>query len=155
ENAILDRSIAAYAAETPVDSPDSIDYSAARQFVLPAESSRPIMQQTLMSQLNYNRVARIYETLGYIYSGRQIYDAKASQMAEIRPRDRVLYAGVGPGEDALLAARQGARVTCLDLSAAMLRQAESRLAREGLSAEFVQGDVLQHDRLEYYDVVVA
>jgi len=108
-----------------------------------------------MVQLNYNRIACVYETLGYIYSGRQIHDAKASQMTELRVQDRVLYVGVGPGEDALLAARLGARVSCIDLSTGMLRQAQSRMAREGLGAEFLHGDVLDHRRTGYYDVVVV
>jgi ubiquinone/menaquinone biosynthesis C-methylase UbiE len=108
-----------------------------------------------MVSLNYNRVARVYEALGYIYSGHQIYDAKASQIAELRPNDRVLYVGVGPGEDAILAARWGARVTCIDISTGMLQQAQGRMTREGLAAEFVRGDVLEHDRPEYYDVVIV
>ncbi len=108
-----------------------------------------------MASLNYNRVARVYEALGNVYSGRQIYDAKASQIAEMRPRDRVLYAGVGPGEDAILAARHGAQVTCIDISTGMLRQAKGRLSHEGLDAEFLHGDVLEHDRRGYYDVVIV
>jgi ubiquinone/menaquinone biosynthesis C-methylase UbiE len=108
-----------------------------------------------MASLNYNRVAPVYEALGYIYSGRQIYRAKASQIAEIETQDRVLYAGVGPGEDAVLAAGKGARVTCIDLSAAMLCQAEVRMTRQGLTAEFLQGDLLDHDRRGFYDVVIV
>jgi ubiquinone/menaquinone biosynthesis C-methylase UbiE len=105
--------------------------------------------------MNYNRVARIYESLGYLYSGRQIYDAKASQISEIKPGDRVLYVGVGPGEDAVLAAQHGARVTCVDISAGMLRQAERHMAAAGQTAEFLQVDVLDHARREYYDVVIV
>jgi demethylphylloquinol methyltransferase len=108
-----------------------------------------------MVSLNYNRVARVYESLGYIYSGHQIYDAKASQIAELRPNDRVLYVGVGPGEDAVLAARWGAQVTCIDISSGMLHQAQGRMTREGLAAEFLRGDVLEHDRTDYYDVVIV
>jgi ubiquinone/menaquinone biosynthesis C-methylase UbiE len=108
-----------------------------------------------MASLNYNRVAPVYEALGYIYSGRQIYDAKASQISEIEPQDRVLYAGIGPGEDALLAARQGAQVTGVDVSTAMLCQAEARMTRAGLRAEFLHGNLLDHDRREYYDVVIV
>jgi demethylphylloquinol methyltransferase len=108
-----------------------------------------------MASLNYNRVAPVYEALGYIYSGRQIYDAKASQISEIEPQDRVLYAGVGPGEDALLAAGHGAQVTAVDVSTAMLCQAETRMTRAGLRAEFLHGNLLDHDRSEYYDVVIV
>src|SRR5579859_3240602 len=104
-----------------------------------------------MAKLNYNRIARVYESLGYIYSGMQIYNAKASQTAHILPGDRVLYAGVGPGEDAALAAGLGAQVTCIDLSPSMLRQAEHHIAAAGLEAEFICGDVLEHPRFDHYD----
>jgi demethylmenaquinone methyltransferase/2-methoxy-6-polyprenyl-1,4-benzoquinol methylase len=107
-----------------------------------------------MATQNYGRVARVYESLGQIYSGGQIYAAKASQAAEVRAGDRVLYMGIGPGEEALLAARRGARVTGIDLAPQMLRIVEGRLQREGLAAELICGDVLAHDRREHYDVVV-
>ena len=108
-----------------------------------------------MTEKNYDLVARVYDTLGLIYSGGQIHAAKNSQLAEMRAGDKVLYVGVGPGEDAVLAARKGAQVTCLDLSAQMLRQAEGRMRRHGCQAEFLQTDVLLHDRLDHYDVVVV
>ena len=46
-------------------------------------------------------------------------------------------------------------VTCLDLSAQMLRQAERHMRRQGCEAEFLQADVLQHERRNHYDVVVV
>ena len=104
---------------------------------------------------NYSWISRIYESLGEIYSGGQIFAAKASQIAEMQPGDRVLYAGVGPGEDAVLAAKSGANVTCLDLAAGMLRVAQTKLDRAGVRAELIQGDILAHDRHEQYDVVIA
>ena len=108
-----------------------------------------------MADKNYDLVARVYDALGMIYSGGQIHAAKNSQLAEMQPGDKVLYVGVGPGEDAVLAAERGAQVTCLDLSAQMLRQAEARMQRHGCQAEFLQTDVLQHDRQNHYDVVVV
>ena len=108
-----------------------------------------------MPGFNYGRVAAVYETLGYIYSGRQIYDAKASQIGEMKPLDRVLYVGIGPGEDALLAAQIGASVTGLDLSVSMLKLAEDRMTNAGCKAEFLCADITQHDRTGFYDVVVV
>ncbi len=46
-------------------------------------------------------------------------------------------------------------MTCLDLSAQMLKQAEARMQRHDCQAEFLQADVLRHDRHNYYDVVVV
>ncbi len=104
---------------------------------------------------NYSPISRIYESLGQIYSGGQIFAAKASQIAQMQPGDRVLYVGVGPGEDAVLAARSGANVTCLDLAAGMLRVARAKMDQAGVNAELIQGDILAHDRYEQYDVVIA
>jgi ubiquinone/menaquinone biosynthesis C-methylase UbiE len=55
----------------------------------------------------------------------------------------------------VLAAARGAQVTCVDLSANMLAQAAARMRHHGCQAEFVQTDVLKHDRLGHYDVVVV
>ncbi|HEV3004253.1 MAG TPA: class I SAM-dependent methyltransferase [Pirellulales bacterium] len=73
----------------------------------------------------------------------------------MQPGDRVLYAGVGAGEDAVDAARLGARLTCLDLSSAMLTRLEARLNGAGHAAEVVCGNVFDHRRTGYYDVVCA
>jgi ubiquinone/menaquinone biosynthesis C-methylase UbiE len=108
-----------------------------------------------MAFKSYEHIAWIYEHLGTIYSGGQIYAAKASQIAEMRPGDKVLYAGVGPGEDALLAARLGTQLTCIDLAGSMLEKTERRLAAEGLAAELLQVDIMTHERPGYYDVVVV
>ena len=71
--------------------------------------------------------------------------------------ERVLYAGVGGGEDAVMAARKGAHVTVIDLSPRMLAKASERIAAAGLEGqvECIRGDILEHDRHGYYDVVCA
>lgn len=103
----------------------------------------------------YDRVARIYEPLGRLYSGGLIARAKAVQIDHMAPGHKVLYAGVGAGEDALLAARRGVQLTCIDVSEAMLQYTGARLAREQHDAELIHGDVCDHHRPEYYDVVAA
>jgi demethylmenaquinone methyltransferase/2-methoxy-6-polyprenyl-1,4-benzoquinol methylase len=103
----------------------------------------------------FDRIAPIYEGLAHIHSTGQIAAAKTAQLELIQPGDRVLYVGVGGGEDAVRAAQQDAEVTCIDLSAKMLRRTEEKLASAGVRAECIQGDVLRHDRLGYYDVVTA
>jgi demethylmenaquinone methyltransferase/2-methoxy-6-polyprenyl-1,4-benzoquinol methylase len=100
-------------------------------------------------------VARCYEALARIYSRGRIAAAKASQIEEMRPGQRALYAGVGCGEDAVLAARRGVRLSAVDLSPAMLRALRVRLDGEGLAGELIRGDVLDHRGEEPYDVVAA
>jgi len=103
----------------------------------------------------YDRVAFCYDELAAIYSLGRIRRSKAVQLEAIARGDRVLYAGVGRGADALLAARFGARVTAIDLAPRMLARFERRLLREGLTADLIYGDVADHRPERAYDVVVA
>jgi len=100
-------------------------------------------------------MAWIYERLGQLYSAGKIYAAKASQIQEMKPGDAVLYVGVGPGEDALLAGRLGAEVTCIDLAPKMLRKVASRFQAEGAKVSLICGDVRDYYLSGHYDVVVA
>ena len=104
---------------------------------------------------SFDRAAWFYEPLAHLHSGGQIAAAKASQVELMSAGDKVLYVGVGTGEDALLAARRGVALTAIDLSAEMLRRAQAKLDREGLTAELIHGDVRDHDRPEAYDAVTA
>ena len=52
-----------------------------------------------------------------------------------QPAARVLDVGSGPGRFAIWLARQGARVTLVDISSAMLDAARDRFAEHGLSAD--------------------
>jgi demethylmenaquinone methyltransferase/2-methoxy-6-polyprenyl-1,4-benzoquinol methylase len=103
----------------------------------------------------YGAVAPFYEELADLYSRGRIAASKRSQLGYLTAGDRVLYVGVGRGEDALEAARKGVRVTAVDLSEAMLRRLAQRLEREGLDAELVEADIAELPRTESYDVVVA
>lgn len=118
--------------------------------------SSPEMRRSAFDRgRSYTRVASFYERLGHLYSGGQIAAAKRSQLWQMRPGDRVLYAGVGAGEDAAAAAQLGAAVTCLDLSSTMLAILDRRLAAAGQSAELICGNAFDHARPGYYDVICA
>lgn len=113
------------------------------------------MQHAGFDEYSYDRVAWFYDELAAVYSLGGIRRSKAMQLESIRRGDRVLYAGVGRGSDALLAARFGAHVTAIDLSPRMLARFARRLARESLEAELIEGDVALHAPVGEYDVVVA
>ena len=108
-------------------------------------------------QNNFDHVAGAYDWLANIYSCGQIRACKAAQIRNIVPGARVLYAGVGGGEDAVMAAQKGAHVTVIDLSPRMLAKAAKRITGAGLDGqvECICGDILDHDRCGYYDVVCA
>ncbi len=104
---------------------------------------------------NFDRVARLYEPIARIYSLGQIEASKASQLPFLQSGDRVLYAGVGSGEDAYQAAQRGVELTCIDLSGRMLDRLRKRLDQSQLEGELIQGDLLKHARPNYYDAVAA
>ncbi len=73
----------------------------------------------------------------------------------MQPGDRVLYVGVGSCEDAIEAARMGVRVTCLDLSAAMIEKGRERFAEANLPGEFVCADIMKYTPEQPFDAVTC
>jgi SAM-dependent methyltransferase len=57
------------------------------------------------------------------------------------PPGRALDVGCGTGRDAVYLTKQGWRVTGIDFSGEALAKAKKRAAREGVEADFRQGDV--------------
>jgi demethylmenaquinone methyltransferase/2-methoxy-6-polyprenyl-1,4-benzoquinol methylase len=105
---------------------------------------------------SYSAVAWCYDEIASVYSLGRIRRAKLAHLVEVEPGDRVLYAGVGRGEEAVEAARRGARVTAVDCAPAMLRRLDRRLATEDLTAELALADLFTTDALVGgYDHVVA
>ena len=109
------------------------------------------------STSKYDRVSSFYDWLANLYSQGQIAASKASQIEEIESGSRVLYAGVGRGEDAVLAALHGAKVTIIDLSPSMLNQAQQKFKNEGVEddIEVVCDNIMNFTEYEQYDVIAA
>ena len=89
------------------------------------------------------------------------WDIGQPQAAFVRLADsgllsgRVLDAGCGTGEHALLAAKHGARAMGLDLSALAIEKARGKAAERGLTARFEVADALHLERLaETFDTVI-
>ncbi len=62
------------------------------------------------------------------------------QLAGVQAGEQVLDVATGSGNAAIAAARVGASVTGLDLTPQLLEVAKARVAQEGLSVRFVEGD---------------
>jgi demethylmenaquinone methyltransferase/2-methoxy-6-polyprenyl-1,4-benzoquinol methylase len=106
----------------------------------------------------YKLVGPIYDWLSAFYSGKSIHRCKVAMLDKLRPGDRVLFAGVGHGRDAVHAARLGADVTVVDLSATMLKKFQANLEREGIvdvRIRQVHSDIMLVEEFEQYDMVVA
>ena len=71
-------------------------------------------------------------------------DLPLTELAGALDPGRAIDLGCGPGRNAIWLARQGWRVTAVDASAVGLAQAKERAAREGLSLQLVQADLLSY-----------
>ncbi|MBP1806646.1 RsmB/NOP family class I SAM-dependent RNA methyltransferase [Rubellimicrobium aerolatum] len=92
--------------------------------------------------------AQVTALPGYQEGEFWVQDAAAALPARVldpRPGDRVLDLCAAPGGKTLQLAAMGAEVTALDLSAPRLERLRDNLARTGLKARIVQGDVLEFD----------
>ena len=105
----------------------------------------------------YKIIGPIYDFLSTIYSGRQIHKAKTAMNADLNEDDKILFAGVGHGRDAIDAAECGAQVTVVDLSATMLKNVEKNLKGRNFKhpIRLIHSDILAFDETEQYDQVVA
>ncbi len=104
---------------------------------------------------NYDRAAWFYEQAAHLYSIGGIRQSKIAQLPFLARDQQILYLGAGAGEDALMAAKMGARVTCVDYSQRMLDRLARKLEQHNLTAELICQDATGHDRLGGYDAVVA
>jgi demethylmenaquinone methyltransferase/2-methoxy-6-polyprenyl-1,4-benzoquinol methylase len=109
----------------------------------------------------YKLVGKAYDTLSKLYSGGAINRCKTSMLRSdtINPESKVLFAGAGAGQDAILAAELGAHVTLIDISPTMMDSFLALLTqhpnKEELNIDSILGDTLKHEGKGEYDVVVA
>ena len=107
----------------------------------------------------YRIIGPLYDFLSNLYSGRSIHHCKIAMINKdnIKKGDRVLFAGVGHGLDAIKAAELGANVTVVDLSETMLNQFRQKLKRNNpkLKIRQVHSDILEFNEFQKYDMVVA
>jgi demethylmenaquinone methyltransferase/2-methoxy-6-polyprenyl-1,4-benzoquinol methylase len=105
----------------------------------------------------YKLVGPIYDWLSALYSGKSIHKCKIAHLDRLKPGDKVLFAGVGHGKDAVYAAKLGADVTVVDLSETMLKKFQDNLDREGVRVKIrqIHSDIMKVKEFERYDMVVA
>ena len=104
---------------------------------------------------SYARVAWCYDELAALWSCGAIPRAKAAAAQALEPGARCLFAGVGRGADAVLAAQRGVEVIALDAEPAMLQRLELALAERKLRAQCIAQDWFCHAPAAPYDAVVA
>lgn len=107
----------------------------------------------------YRIVGPLYDFLSNLYSGRSIHHCKIAMINKdnVKKGDKILFAGVGHGLDAIQAAELGANVTVVDLSETMLNQFRQKLKKNNpkLKIRQVHSDILEFNEFKKYDMVVA
>lgn len=105
--------------------------------------------------LGYERVARVYDGLGRLYSLGAILRTQISATEWVREGDRVLLAGSGTAPELEGCATPGVSWTVLDASAAMLDLARRRRLPTGQRAEFVHSALETYSSDSHFDLVLA
>lgn len=105
----------------------------------------------------YKIIGPLYDLLSTVYSGNQIHKCKTAMNADLKADEKILFAGVGHGRDAIDAAEKGAQVTVVDLSATMLKNVEKNLKGKTFKhpIRLVHSDIFEFNETEQYDQVVA
>ncbi|MGC9325162.1 MAG: class I SAM-dependent methyltransferase [Desulfomonilia bacterium] len=103
----------------------------------------------------YKIIGPLYDFLATFFSLGQIDRCKTAMHDHIRPGDKILFAGVGQGIDAIEAAHRGGDVTVVDLSESMLSIFNRKIQGQRFIHPIrqVHADILEFDEDEQYDMV--
>ena len=106
---------------------------------------------------NYDSTAWFYEKIAHIFSGGQILACKKSQVPHFKKGEKVLFAGSGGGEDALMALDKESEVTIVELSAKMIDQAKKKFKDHPFekNLKIHHKNIFDYNSRETFDVVVA
>lgn len=106
---------------------------------------------------NYDSTAWFYEKVAHFFSGGQILACKKSQVPHFKKDEKVLFAGSGGGEDALLAVNKESYVTIVELSGKMIDQAVKKFKGHQFEShlKIYHENIFDHQLKGTYDVVVA
>lgn len=124
-----------------------------------AAKSKASEKTTVKVHDKYRIVGPAYDLLSNLYSGRSIHRCKVAMINtdNVRKGDRILFAGVGHGRDAVHAAEMGANVTVVDLSETMLSKFRQNLQQTNgkLKIRQIHSDIMEFKEFQKYDMVVA
>ena len=106
---------------------------------------------------NYDSTAWFYEKVAHFFSGGKILACKRSQVPHFKKGERVLFAGSGGGEDALLAINKESDVTIVEMSGKMIDQAAKKFKDHPFekNLKIHHQNIFDHQLKGTYDVVVA
>ena len=103
----------------------------------------------------YRIIGPLFDLATMIYSAGQIGRCRVAMHNHIKPDDKVLFAGVGQGADAVAAAERGAQVVVVDISKTMLNILSQRMSgRQYLyPIRQVHTDIFKFEEYNSFDIV--
>ncbi|HDP25648.1 MAG TPA: class I SAM-dependent methyltransferase [Deltaproteobacteria bacterium] len=103
----------------------------------------------------YRIIGPLYDVLAAVFSLGQIDRCKIAMHDYIRPGDKILFAGVGQGRDAIEAANRAGEVTVVDLSESMLNIFNRKIQGRSFPHQIRQAhsDILAFEEHDQYDMV--
>lgn len=107
--------------------------------------------------MSFCRIAPHYDRLERLTANRRLDEARTALVDGLPADGKILSVGEGHGRFAeiCLRARPDAQLTCLDASAAMLRQARQRLGATSADVDWVHADIRAWEAAESYDAIVT
>lgn len=105
----------------------------------------------------YKIIGSFYDFLAMAYSAGRIDKCKTAMHDHIKPDDKVLFAGVGQGKDAIAAAERGAQVTVVDISQTMLNLFAERISGRYFlhPIKKIGSDIFKFEEYGQFDFVYA
>lgn len=112
---------------------------------------------SLTRESRYGRIAQVYEYGAKIGSNGKIQKSKHFHLDFMEERSKVLYPGPGWGLEVKEATKRACVPTIVELDEKMLAKSKKIFHKSGVidQIECIHGDVLKHQRPNYYDFVVA
>lgn len=104
---------------------------------------------------SYASLAWCYDELAAAWSLGAIPRAKAASVAGVAAGERVVFAGVGRGAEALRAAKAGAHVTAVDIARPMLARLARQAEQQGVECCCHEVSLFEFAPAELFDRVVA
>jgi len=108
-----------------------------------------------LQPIRYRHVAWVYDTIASAYSFGAIDRAKAVHVGQIKPGDKLLYAGAGTGREIVGALERGAEVTCIEPCPAMASRLHRRLSSAADGFTIVPKPVQAIPAEPAYNLVIA
>ena len=97
-----------------------------------------------MSKKNYKYIARIYDLLGYVYTGGGMAIAKHTFLKCLKRQSDILFIGSGRGLDASSAKKLGHNISLVENDIYMISEANKILKNNNIKDVIIHSDIFKY-----------